>query len=111
MNNNSSDDRIGQKNVVKTRQLLHAPSVIMVAICTVPMLITWLRGATSSGNDNDFYGSIRLIIDAILFDGVFSFVLILCAIIMAIALYCVVCINDVDDDFLSILSRKRRRKK
>ena len=107
-----NERRRGLKKPVRTRQLLHAPSVIMVAITTVPVLIMWLRG--EGNNDNSHSALIQSIVRALLFDGVFSVMLLIVFLCMCVALYCVVCdaVDDTNDstfDYLWTRRRKRRR--
>ena len=104
------NERRSKLKQVRTRQLLHAPSVIMVAITTVPVLIMWLRG---EGNENS-YAFYRSIVEALLFDGVFSVMLLIVFVCMCISLYCVLCdiADDANDSTLDYLwTRRRTRRK
>jgi hypothetical protein len=93
----------------KSRQLLHAPSVIMVAISTVPVLIMWLRGESAKGASGSIFSGV---VEALFFDGAFSVMLLILTVCMCIALYCVVCevTNDSgEDDFLGSWAGRGRR--
>ena len=105
-----NERRRGLKKPVRTRQLLHAPSVIMVAITTVPVLIMWMRG---EGSGNSHSAFLQSVVQALLFDGVFSVMLLIVFLCMCVALYCVVCdaVDDSNDSTFDYLWTRRRRKR
>lgn len=87
---------------MKTRQLLHAPSAILVAVTTVPVLFLWLKQSkemTRSPSTNDIpsdglapHGS------AFVFEtGTFGLIVCTVIIIVGCIFYCVVFEDDALD--------------